>query len=207
MKAFIYSNKLLIGTTDFRNQFGSMGHIWGNFYPNEDYETIRPQVQAFLLSDNRNLNDWLALRFNVQLENGHFIFPVGGYDLSDFPDFPDERMEIHLAGVDFHIYFDYFENEKTFLYDPWSRITIEEKNDIEESTHVKICFNETSFSALARNEVNNSVLFSINGRDSNSFAVIDFDIDNKICSTNYFLDFADFIERRMVQDGLKRPDS
>jgi hypothetical protein len=160
MIGFIYSHKRLIGTTDFKHSFGSMGHIYGDFTPTDEYESIKKEVQEFCTATKRDYEKWYSLRFNVQIENGYFIFPIGGYEIFDFPDFPNEPMEFHIAGIDFHIYEDYFENSKQFLIAPWEKLSIEQKIDLEDELFREIGETNTSFSALAKHGFKDDVLLS-----------------------------------------------
>src|SRR5262249_38055562 len=126
MKGYIYSHKVLIGTTQFQQSFGAMGHIWGEFIPTEAYQLIKKQVQECTDSLKKDFEKWYSLRFNIQLENGYFILPIGGIEILDSADFPNEPINIHLAGVHSHIYNDYFINNRPFVIDPWQPVNIEQ---------------------------------------------------------------------------------
>jgi hypothetical protein len=203
MTAYIYSNKMLIGTTEFINNLGSMGHIFGNFFPTENYGKVKRLVQNFTEQTSKDYKQWHALRFNVQLENGYFILPAGGYEILDFADFPNELIELHLAGIHSHIYRDYFELKKPFLIDPWERLNIEQKIDIEDELHNLIGETNVTLSALGKHKIKKEVLFSIDGIGGYSFVVGDLTsnkeitIDNIFLQENYYTDFDDFTFRRM----------
>lgn len=210
MKASVYSKDLLIGATDFKKSFGSMGHIWGYFYPSGGYEAIKMEVQEFCSASQKNEQDfakWDALRFNVQLENGYFILPIGGYEIFDFPDNPNEKLEMHLAGINSHIYVDYFENNKPFLLSPWTPINITEKIELEDMLLNLIVHDKLIVSALAKNEVNNTVLFAVHGIGRYLFIKLQRDINHQIIGdgvsdeNNYFFDFDDFTERQLKLDS------
>src|SRR5690242_5135243 len=121
MKGYIYSHKILIGTTTFKQSFGAMGHIWGIFEPAEDYHSIKQQVQEFCDQVEKDYEKY-SFRFNIQLENGYFLLPIGGVEILDSAEFPDEPISIHVAGVHSHVYEDYFENNKAFVKSPWQQV-------------------------------------------------------------------------------------
>jgi hypothetical protein len=51
-----------------------------HFTPTEEYESIKKQVQEFCTSTKKDFEKWYSLRFNVQIENGYFIFLVPSTD-------------------------------------------------------------------------------------------------------------------------------
>ncbi len=206
MQGRIYSHKVLIGTTEFKNSFGSMGHMYGDFKPTEAYMSIKNQVQEFFASANRDFEKWDSLRFNVQIENGHFIFPAGGYEIYDSPEYPDEPMEFHIAGVPAYVYEDYFENNKDFLIEPWDTLTIEQKIDFEDELLRETTLTELGFTALAKHRLENDILFFI-GQSLTPFAVINLRFREKLEAgevfsvKNYYPEFDDFVRERMMKDN------
>lgn len=142
MKGFFYSNKFLIGEIDYANEIRSkteigMGGICGDFLPNENYNLIRSYVQNWndlTLNDHskRDWSKWYSLKFNVQLENGYFLDPAGGFEIQDFTEFPVEPLQVRTAGIHSHIFEDYFKGNKKFLDKYWRKISIEEKFKFEE---------------------------------------------------------------------------
>jgi hypothetical protein len=204
MKGYIYSHKRLIGTTNFKNSFGSMGHMYGQFTPTEDYELIKKEVQYFC--ENGDHPRWHALRFNVQLENGYFILPVGGYVIDDFP---EEPQGLHIAGVHHHVYEDYFENNKEFLIEPWHTINIEQKIDLEDELFKELRYRILDVSALAKHRFKDEVLFTMQVKDMPSFAIANLKrgqrvtIEGVFPKENRFEEFGDFI-KRMTDDTYEK---
>lgn len=219
MKGFFYSNKILIGEIDYANEFQNnkthigMGGICGDFFPNENYNLIRKEVQDWndlTLNDHfkRDWSKWYSLNFNVQLENGYWLFPEGGYEIQDYREFPEEPLQVRTAGIHSHIFADYFVQKKPFLNESWRKIMIEEKFDFEEkyqketSLVKKLSFyldylREPTFSALAFNIKNEKVLFSTSGTNKSYFWIIDFNKkDEKENPTFEFYDiFDDFLNK------------
>lgn len=156
MKGYVYSHKVLIGTTIFKQSFGAMGHIWGEFEPAEEYQLVKKQVQEFCDAPKKDYKRY-SFRFNIQLENGYFLLPVGGIEILDSAMFPNEPISIHVAGVHSHVYHDYFENNKPFVTDPWQQVTIEEKIDLEDEVTREIGETNVEFSTLAKHSAGNEV--------------------------------------------------
>lgn len=203
MKGYIYSHKLLIGTTTFKQSFGSMGHIWGEFEPSKDYELIKKQVQEFCDQVKKDYKKWYSFRFNIQLENGYFLLPVGGVEILDFTEFPDEPISIHLAGVHSHVYHDYFENNKAFVLPPWQQVSIDEKIELEDELTRKIGETNITFSTLAKNSKSNQVLFAVHGGNVPPFVIANLQptqnptIEEVFPEENYFIYFED-VQKRMA---------
>ena len=128
-------------------------------------------MDSFLYdSHTLDWSKWYSLNFNVQLENGYFLHPQGGYEIQDYKEFPEEPLQVRTAGIHWHIFEDYFIHNRPFLNDSWRKITIEEKLDFEtkyqkETSLVKkLSFyvnylHEPIFSALALNLETKEVVF------------------------------------------------
>jgi hypothetical protein len=104
MKSKIYSNKKLIGTSELQITDESMGVVSGKFIPNENYEEIRKTIWKFHDSNSNNIFEELErLRINCQLENEIFLYPIGGFLITDLEDLPNEDLEFEAAGNYRHI--------------------------------------------------------------------------------------------------------
>ena len=135
MKAKIYSHNLLIGTSELQIGDESMGCVFGEFLPNEHYfKNVQKYVWEFWKTNKPNYEKWNSLRFNVQLENGYFVYAVGGYTFDDSPDFPDEQKRIDIAGIDRHVIEYFFQKKPTdfFVEEPWENLSIEQKISFED---------------------------------------------------------------------------
>lgn len=199
MNGYLYSNKTLLGEIDFSHLIEKgvketgMGGIWGYFSPNENYQLVRAEIQNWNDSIIKDYPKRRLLSFNVQLENGYFVLPQGGYDIEDFADYPNESLIVRTVGIHSHIYSDYFIQKKPFLIQPWRKISIEEKFGFEDKYKNKTSFEkklsffedyrwEPIFSALGFNEETKEVLFATSHvliKTSNqklfaSFGVVDF---------------------------------
>lgn len=232
MKATIYSHKELIGTTDLKVGDESMGCVYGNIVPTDAYyKTIQKNVWEFWTTNKPDYSKWYSLRINVQLENGYFLFPAGGYSIDDMQELPNEPKRIDIAGLDRHVIDDFFLPEMpiTFLEEPWYHINIEQKIILENELDKEVGLTEKSvfnffksnpkhfladykFSALATYGRNDDVLFSVrkDGFDK-SFAVIHLTWKGKkevngFPDTDFFTDFDEFKYMRMFPDKIKWED-
>ena len=195
MKGLFYSNQMFIGELDYSNEVRNkteigMEGICGYFSPNENYDLIRDEVQEWNdsqwnNSQKRDWSKWYSLNFNVQLENGYFLLPEGGYEIYDYKDFPEEPLQVITAGIHSHIFEDYFIQNKPFLKEPWRKITIEEKFNLEEKYQKETSlvkklsfflnyFYEPKFSALAFNEKTEEVLFATSWVKTGCFSIVNF---------------------------------
>lgn len=130
MKAKIFSHKQLIGTTELQVGDKSMGGIFGDLIPTDFYfDKIQNSVWEFSESNKPNYEKWHSLRFNAKLENGVFLYPVGGYTISDLKELPNEPKRIDIAGVAWEIINDFFlaEPPRPFVEEPWNELQIEQK--------------------------------------------------------------------------------
>lgn len=231
MKGFFYSNKLFLGELDYANEFQNnkteicMGGICGDFSPNENYDSIRAEIQdvnSFLFdgyAQNSRLKNraeiesywekWYSFNFNVQLENGYFLCPAGGYEIYDYREFPDVPLQVRTAGIHSHIFRDYFVRNKPFLNENWRAITIDEKFAIEEKyrTETKLVkklsfyrdyLRDPKFGALAVNVKNGKVLYATENTGTDYFAIVDFNRrdEQKNPSFEFFNCFEDFLKKQ-----------
>jgi hypothetical protein len=227
MKANIYSHTKLIGTADLQVGDESMGCVFGSFIPNEIYyKEVQKQVWKFWKTNKPNYKAWNSLRINVQLENGCFLYPSGGYTFDDNSDDPLQIKQIEIAGIDRHIIEDIQQQNtsKSFIEKPWEEITIEQKIAYEDELNKEIdktdksIFNifkpytnnhklaEFEFSALGKYQSNDDVLFRVvkQGFDKN-FAVIHLTWKGKreidgFPDIEFFIDFEAFKNLRMFPD-------
>jgi hypothetical protein len=194
MKATVFSHENIIGTTDLIIGDRSMGHVYGTLIPNQFYfDHIQKHVWDFWKTSKPDYDKWYSLRFNVQLENGYFLFPAGGYTLDDLPIFPNEPKRIDIAGIDSHIFEDFFEIPlKDFVLYPWEAISISQKIAFEDELSKEIGLTTVdrsifrflprkkehastislSYSVLCTDSRNDDVLFAVNRRDINEGYVV-----------------------------------
>ncbi len=195
------------------------------------YKKIQKSVWEFWATNKPDYIKWHSLRLNVQLENGYFLFPEGGYTIDDIQELPDEPKRIDIAGIDSRIIEDYFlqEQPRPFLEEPWCQIETEQKIELENELNKEIGLTEKSFfdifknsskhflanyefSALAKSGCNDDVLFAVhkNGFDK-KYAVIHLtwkgkkEIDS-FPETEFFTSFDEFKLSRMYPDKAEWED-
>lgn len=215
MNATIYANKTIIGTADLHVGDASMGCVFGEFIPNDNYfNDIQKVVWEFWETNKPDYKKWHSLRFNVRLDNGYFLFPSGGYTFDDNPDSPNEPKRIDIAGISL----DVLQLKSSLLIEPWTSISIEQKIAFEdelvrEITPAKSPFDffkrkdshalvGATFSAFAKCEANDDVLFEIDKKgEKGRFACVHLTWirgrekqSNSFPRTRFFHDFDDFIE-------------
>lgn len=130
MRASVYSEKLLIGHTDLKVGDESMGCVYGDFIPTDNYyNVVQKSVWEFWSTNNPDYKKWHSLHLNVQLENGYFLHPIGGYTFDDEEELPNEAKRIDITGLFRHVIEDFFNTypPRPFIEEPWETITIEEK--------------------------------------------------------------------------------
>jgi hypothetical protein len=130
MTASIYSNTLLIGHSDLQVGDVSMSCVFGDFIPTDNYyNVVQKSVWEFWSTNKPDYEKWHSLNINVQLENGYFLYPIGGYTFDDAEELPDETKRIDIAGLFRHVIEDFFQADppRPFIEDPWVTITIEQK--------------------------------------------------------------------------------
>lgn len=130
MTASVYSNTTLIGYTDLQVGDESMGCVFGDFIPTDNYYKFAQKSVWDLGSTTKpDYKKWHSLNINVKLENGYFLYPIGGYTFDDAEEFPDEKKRIDIAGLFRHVIEDFFQTDppRPFVEEPWETITIEQK--------------------------------------------------------------------------------
>jgi hypothetical protein len=86
----------------------SIGCLYDIFSPNETYfRLVQKQIWQFWETNNPDYKNKDALKFNVQLENGYFLFPEGGFIFDDVQDSPNEPIRLDIMGVDSHVLEDF----------------------------------------------------------------------------------------------------
>jgi hypothetical protein len=227
LKAKIYSHKLLIGTTDLKIGDESMGCVFGDFFPTENYyKYVQKSVWEFWKASKTDYKKWKSLRFNVQLENGYFLYPNGGYTFDDKPDLPDEPKRIDIAGIERHEIEDFFlqNSSKLFVENPWEDISINQKIGYEDELHKelglgrKFIFDffkldrekhelaDFEFSALSKYGCDDDVLFIVRKQNfEKKFAVIHLTWKGKkeingFPDIDFFNDLNEFKNIRMYPD-------
>ncbi len=232
MKARIFSNRQLIGTTDLQVGDESMGGLFGNFVPTEYYfNNIQKAVWEFWATNKPDYKKWNGLRLNTQLENGLFLFPEGGYTIDDIRELPNEIKRIDLAGVDSKIIKDYFQTKppRPFVEEPWNELQIEQKIAFEDElrkelgTNTDSIFNfiskpkkhelsDIEISAFCHDQRSDDVLFEIRKPNfSKRFALVHLTWTGKkekegYPITTYYTDFDDFKYSKMYPDKVEWED-
>ncbi|MEM9822887.1 MAG: hypothetical protein AAF985_17540 [Bacteroidota bacterium] len=226
MKAKIYSNQKLIGTSELRIVDESMGVVSGKFLPNENYEEVRKVIWNFHSShSDRKFEALDRLRLNCQLGNNVFLYPLGGFLITDIEELPNEDLVFEAMGNYRHVLEDNFlaDPPKERLLEPWESITIEQKIAYEDELFKEIgkakgilrFFKPTShqlrayeFSAMAKLGTNDDVLFAVHKKGDNEFdyAVIHLtwigklEKNDNFPRASFFKDFDHFIKDRLHPD-------
>lgn len=229
MKAKVFSHEQLIGTADLQVGDESMGCVFGEFLPTKNYYNgIQEAVWEFWKTKKPDYQKWNALRFNVQLDNGYFLFACGGFTFDDVQELTNEPKRIDIAGLYRHVIEDFFlqDRPRPFVEEPWCEITIEQKLAFEDELkkeigtsnkraslldfvkhkqdkHVLIDF---EVSAQCTDQRNDDVLFVVRkGEFDKQFAVVHLTWKGKIESKDFptvqfYNDFDDFKYSRMYAD-------
>lgn len=227
MKANIYSHKTLIGTAELQVGDENMGCVYGEFLPTaEYYSNAQEVVWEFWERKDLDYKNWYALRLNVRLDNGFFLFPQGGYTIDDIKELPDQPKRIDIAGIAHKLLIDFFLTEppRPFVEKPWGSISIEQKIAFEDelkkelgltkqvlfgllrSKQLDHPLTDAEFSALCHDQRNDDVLFEITKPNSDKqFAVVHLTWKRKkekegYPATQLFTDFDEFKYRKMYPD-------
>ena len=232
MKARIFSHRQLIGTTDLQVGDENIGGIFGEFIPTQIYfDKIQKCVWRFWQTNMPDFQRWYSLRLNVQLENGVFLFPQGGYTIDDSEEFPNEPKRIDITGVNSKIIQDFFLSNppRPFIEKPWNELEIEQKIAFEDELKKELGIgnkrffdflgNKTKhqlfgsdFSAFCHDQRNDDVLFEIRKPAfKNEFALVHLTWKSKkekegYPNTTFYSDFDDFKYSRMYTDKAEWED-
>ena len=228
MKAKIFSHEKQIGTTELYLGDENMGCLYGDFIPNENYyKYVQKTVWDFWSTSKPDYHKWNAMKFNIQLDNGYFIFAAGGFTFDDIQELQEEPKRIDIAGVDRHVIEDFFlqKEPRPFTKDPWEPISIEQKIAFENELRKEIgIYQDKSFwdlftsnksqhiladfeiSALCHDSRNDDVLFITRKQNYNKqFAIIHLtwrgskEIDN-YPRVEFYDSFDDFKYNRLYPD-------
>jgi len=229
MNTTVYSNNEIMGNVYLNISDESMGVLSGVFEPHDNYKKIRDTIWEF--NDevkNKDFKKLETLRLNAQLENGYFLFPMGGITIWDVKEHANEPIQIDIVGVFRHVIEDCFLNNELALSlsEPWDYLSIEQKIAFEDELYNEIgdyrkksifdfiklnnkhhvLFN-SSFSAIANTGMNDDVLFAINKKGVESNYVIVHltwsgkkDKNPNWPSTNFHKTFSDFKTNKMLID-------
>jgi len=232
VKAKVFSHKQLIGTTELQVGDETMGGIFGIFVPTEYYfDKIQKSVWKFWQTNKPDYQKWYSLRLNVQLENGIFLFPQGGYTIDDIKELPDEPKRIDIVGVDCKILKDFFlaNPPRPFVEEPWNELQIEQKTGFEDELKKELGIEDKSFfnfinkaerhilfdsefSAFCHNQRNDDVLFEIKKPNlEKQFALVHLTWTGKkekeeYPKTTFYSDLDDFKYSRMYADKAEWED-
>ncbi len=226
MKASVFSHTELIGTTFLQVGDASMGCLFGEFIPTGFYlKNIQRSVWDFWRTSIPNYKRWTALRLNVQLENGVFLYPEGGYTIDDLKDLPDEPKRIDIAGINSEIIEAFLINPVAFVAEPWEEIDIEQKIEFEDelrrelgldkksilgflSKPISHILSDSEFSALCTDQRSDDVLFEIRKPNCEErFALVHLTWTGKRERANYpkttlYRSFEEFRTSRMLSDRV-----
>ena len=151
MNAKIYSNEKFIGTVELLLGDETMGGLYGEFLPTADYYSyVQKAVWKFWSAQRPDYIKWSSLNFNARLDNGYFLYAVGGFTIDDSSEFPNEPKRIDIVGVDRHVIEDFFlqPEPRPFVEEPWESITIEQKIAFESELKTEMGNYQLGFSFL-----------------------------------------------------------
>jgi len=216
MEANFYAQETLIGRVILRVIDASMGVVGGTLIPTDAYFPLRSTFQE---NEGKYTEQLVALRLNLQLSNGCFVYPIGGFSIVDIPEFPDE-ITLDILGVYRHIMADYFESQakSIFLEEPWETISVAQKILLENELAAEIgtstgastpphILSSCKYSALGRCSTNDDVLFAIHHPSKGfQFAVVHLtwkgkgENDSRWPITSFYADFDEFRQTVMLRD-------
>jgi hypothetical protein len=232
VKANIYSHRQLIGSTDLKVGDETMGGVFGDFIPTEEYfKSVQKSVWDFWQTSKPDYEKWYSLRLNIQLENGIFLFPQGGYTIDDIRELPEKSKRIDIAGIDNNIIKDFLLTNppRPFVEEPWNALEIEQKIAFEDELKKKLgrldrsFFNflnkptrhvlfDTEFSAFCYDQRNGDVLFEFKKPNfDKQFALVHLTWTSKkekegYPNTTFYSDFDDFKYSKMYNDKAEWED-
>lgn len=232
MNAKVFSHRHLIGTTELQVGDKTMGGVFGNLVPTAYYfDNIQEAVWEFWQTNKPDYKKWYSLRINVQLENGIFLFPQGGYTIDDIKELPNEPKRIDIVGVDNKVLQDFLLTNppRLFVEEPWNELQIQQKIAFEDELKKELGLNDKSFSdyiikqekhilfdsefsAFCHDRRNDDVLFEIRkyGFEKN-FALVHLTWTGKkeaegCPNTTFYSDLDDFKYSRMYADKAEWED-
>jgi hypothetical protein len=226
VKAKVFSHRHLIGTTELQVGDETMGGIYGNFVPTEYYfDKIQKLVWEFWKTNSPDYKKWYSLLLNVQLENGLFLFPKGGYTIDDVIELPNEPKRIDIVGVNSKVLQDFLQTKppRPFVEEPWNELQIQQKIAFEDDLKKELGIGEKSifgflktserhilfdseFSAFCHDQRNDDVLFEIIKPEfEKQFALVHLTWTSKKEKEGYphttlYSDFDDFKYSKMYAD-------
>lgn len=232
MNAKVFSYRHLIGTAELQVGDKTMGGVFGNFVPTAYYfDNIQETVWEFWQRNKPDYKKWYSLRINVQLENGMFLFPQGGYTIDDIKELPNEPKRIDIAGVDNKVLQDFLLTNppRPFVEEPWNELQIQQKIAFEDELKKELGLNDKSFSdyiikqekhilfdsefsAFCHDRRNDDVLFEIRKHGfEKKFALVHLTWTGKkeaegCPNTTFYSDFDDFKYSRMYADKAEWED-
>lgn len=232
MNAKVFSHRHLIGTTELQVGDKTMGGVFGNLVPTAYYfDNIQETVWEFWQTNKPDYKKWYSLRINVQLENGMFLFPQGGYTIDDIKELPNEPKRIDIAGVDNKVLQDFLLTNppRPFVEEPWNELQIQQKIAFEDELKKELGLNDKSFSdyiikqekhilfdsefsAFCHDRRNDDVLFEIRKHGfEKKFALVHLTWTGKkeaegCPNTTFYSDFDDFKYSRMYADKAEWED-
>lgn len=211
-----------------------MGCVFGDFMPTENYySNVQKLVWSFNSTNKPDYTKWKALNINVQLENGYFLHPAGGYTFDDIEAYSNETIRINVAGLFGHVIEDFFrtESKRLLIEGPWETISIEQKILFENELQKEIKRHPGSFfgwikpttehilsgyecAAICKFKPADDILFAIhkNGSDE-MYAVVHLTFSGKkeeniaFPSTTLYDSFDAFKAQRMYPDKAEWEES
>ena len=99
MKANIYIESDLIGSTHFKIADIGMGGIIGDLSPNENYKKYRPKIQS--LTENKGIANSEDFKFIIKLNDNQILNPEGGIGITDMKGY--NEIIIESAGNPYEI--------------------------------------------------------------------------------------------------------
>lgn len=216
MKATLFSHTKPLGTIDMKIVDESMGVVGGILTPNKSYLSLQ---QVFRNSAGRYNEELQQLNLNVQLENGCYLYPLGGYSIYDIEDFPDE-ISVDVVGSNFFNIFETHQGEPigSFVEEPWYPISIETKYALERELNNEISrfkedkkfsahpYAQYDFYALASYGPDDDVLFYAVKANELQYAVIHLtwtgnsERNPEYPRNTFFKTFENFKSQRMLLD-------
>src|SRR3954471_20255251 len=122
MESLVYSKTMLIGHTELKSGDLGMGCVYGEFIPNDNYfKKVQKSVLDFWSTKTPDYKLWESLRFTVQLENGFYLHPIGGFTFDNIKEMQNEPIRIDVSGLSPQIIDDFILSDpsRPFVENPW----------------------------------------------------------------------------------------